>query len=94
MFQNDDVEHGKPLVPPLGTTQQAATVETPGLDQVVNGVEIVERGEEEIVNGKDEQIYGVPVDGLNVFDAEIMGMESLFTTACEAVLDGSSMKRS
>ena len=93
MFQNNDVEHGELLVPPLLVTRKAPLVETPGLYPVVNGVETIER-DEEIANGKDEQKCGVPVDGLNVFDAEDMDMEKLFITACERILDGNSVTRS
>jgi len=85
MFQNNDVEHGQPLVPPLPFVQMAITGEGTGLNQMVDGVGSVERNTQ-ILNGKDEQICGEPVDGLNVFDAENMDMERLFINACERVL--------
>ena len=87
MFQNNDVEHGQPLVPPLSLVQKAAIDEDTGSDQVVNGEGGIER-DAWILNGKDEQICGEPVDRLNVFDAENMDMERLFVTACERVLGG------
>jgi hypothetical protein len=88
MFQNNDVEHGQPLVPPLPLVQMANISKNIGLDQVVDGVGTVERNAQ-ILNGKDEQICGEPADGLNVFDAENMDMERLFITACERVLGAS-----
>ena len=84
MFQNNDVERGQPLVPPLPVWMATMGEET-GLNQMVDGVRTVERNTQ-ILNGKDEQICGAPVDGLNVFDAESMDMERLFITACERVL--------
>ena len=83
MFQNNDVEHGQPLVPPLPFVQMAITGEGTRLNQMVDGVGSVDT---QILNGKDEQICGEPVDGLNVFDAENMDMERLFINACERVL--------
>ena len=89
MFQNNDIEHGQPLVPSLPLIRKAVTGEDTGLDQVVvDGVGTVER-DAQILNGKDEQICGNPVDGLNVFDAENMDMRGLFIIACEHVLGGS-----
>ena len=89
MFQNNDIEHGQPLVPSLPLVRKAVTGEDTGLDQVVvDGVGTVERAAQ-ILNGKDEQICGNPVDGLNVFDAENMDMRGLFIIACEHVLGGS-----
>lgn len=87
MFQNNDVEHGQPLVPPLPIVQKTVIGEDTGSDQVMGGVGMIER-DAQILNGKDEQICGDPVDGLNVFDAENMDMERLFITACERVLGG------
>lgn len=95
MFQNNDVEHGRPLVPSLPPTPRG-TVEGPGSDRVMNGVvtmEAMEEGES-VVNGKDEENCGVPVDRLSVFDAEDIGMEGLFTVACERILEESSVKYS
>ena len=46
--------------------------------------------EEKIINGKDERTCGVPVDKLNLFNTENMGMEGLFITACERILGGNS----
>ena len=86
MFQNNDVEHGTPLIPPLLPIRKDI-VEHTGLNPVVNGVDIGEM-DEEIVNGKDEQTCGAPVDRLNVFNAENMGMEGLFIAACERILRG------
>ena len=91
MFQNNDVEHGKPLVPPLPLIRKNID-ENPVLDPVVNGADIA-KVDEEIVNGKDEETCGVPVDRLNVFEAENMGMEGLFITACERILAGYSWRR-
>jgi hypothetical protein len=87
MFQNNDVEHGHLLVPPVPLKQKAVIGNNTGLDQMVDGIWTVDR-DEQILNGQDEQICGEPVDGLNVFDAENMGMEGLFITACERVLGG------
>ena len=85
MFQNNDVEHGQPLVPPLPSVQTAIMSEDTALNPIADGVGSVERNTQ-ILNGKDEQICGEPVDGLNVFDAENMDMERLFINACERVL--------
>jgi len=85
IFQNSDVEHGQPLVPPLPLVQKAVIGKDTGLGQVVDGTGTVER-DDQVLNERDEQICGEPVDALNVFDAENMGMERLFITACERVL--------
>jgi len=87
MFQNNDIEHGQPLVPLLPLARKTVIGEEPISDQVVGAVGSVER-DAQILNGKDEQICGEPVDGLNVFDAETMDMERLFVTACERILVG------
>ena len=88
MFHINDVEHGEPLTPPLNLRSKDI-VEYPVLNPVANGVDIAEV-EEKIVNGKDERTCGVPVDKLNVFNAENMGMEGLFITACKRILGGNS----
>ena len=87
MFQNNDVEHGQPLVPLLPCATKAVIGEDTRSDQVVGADGSVER-DAQILNGKDEQICGEPVDGLSVFEAENMDMERLFVTACERVLAG------
>lgn len=87
MFQNNDIEHGKPFVPPPPPIRKAPIGEEQELDLVVNGMGTPER-DRQIIDGKDEQICGEPVDRLNVFDAENMGMEQLFITACERILGG------
>ena len=88
MFRNNDVEHGEALTPLL-PLRKKDMVEYAVLNTVANGVDIAEV-EETIVNGKDERTCGAPVDKLNVFDAESMGMEGLFITACERILGGNS----
>jgi hypothetical protein len=96
MFQNDDVEHGEPLLRQVPVTREAALIEGPGSNPAVDGIESVEsiQGDEDnIANGEDEQIRGVPVDRLHLFDAENMGMEGLFVAACECVLGETSVKR-
>lgn len=87
MFQNNDIEHGQPLVPPSPLVRKAAIGGDTGSDQLVDGEGTVER-DAQILNGTDERVCGEPVDGLNVFDAENMDMEKLFVTACERVLGG------
>jgi len=87
MFQNNDAEHGQPLVPLSPLAREAVIGEDTRSDQVVGTFGSVER-DAQILNGKDEQICGEPVDGLNVFEAENMDMERLVVTACEHVLFG------
>lgn len=81
MFHNNDVEHGEPLTPPLNLRGKAI-VEYPVLNPVANG--------EKIINGKDERTCGVPVDKLNLFNTENMGMEGLFITPCDRILGRNS----